>query len=229
MGLMVMTTLRRILTAGTIGALALTLSAGLAGTASAATFLNDNMGTLNANQSLSDSIVLTWTAPTNGHNGKLGYDFGVQSAHTLTGLSAGGNAIDLTFTFKVVGQALTLVQADAINPIGIKKLALGGAPYIFLEDVTTSTQVTPNEFFSPITIPKGFGAVTDQITLQPGTYTETIIGTLAQGTTDLNVGAFAGPAVPEPATWSMILFGLGLIGGGLRLARRRDDAALPAA
>lgn len=30
-------------------------------------------------------------------------------------------------------------------------------------------------------------------------------------------------AVPEPASWAMMLFGAGLIGAGLRLARRKDD------
>jgi len=203
-----------------------------AGEASAATLLTDNMGTLLANQSLSDSIVLQWAPPTPGHsNGKLISSFGVQTPHTSAGLAAGANAIDLTFDFQVVGQALTLVQADAINPVsGTAKLALGGSPYIFIEDITTSTAVTGNESFLSITFPlKGYGAATDQITLQPGLYSETIIGTLAKGTTDLNVGAFAGPAVPEPATWSMMLFGLALIGGGLRLARRSDEAALPTA
>jgi hypothetical protein len=32
-------------------------------------------------------------------------------------------------------------------------------------------------------------------------------------------------AVPEPAAWTMMLLGLGLIGGGLRLARRRPGVA----
>jgi hypothetical protein len=32
-------------------------------------------------------------------------------------------------------------------------------------------------------------------------------------------------AVPEPATWAMMLFGIGMVGGGLRMARRKNDMA----
>ena len=35
-------------------------------------------------------------------------------------------------------------------------------------------------------------------------------------------------AVPEPATWAMMLLGVGMIGGGLRLARRKNDLAFNA-
>jgi hypothetical protein len=36
-------------------------------------------------------------------------------------------------------------------------------------------------------------------------------------------------SVPEPATWAMMLLGLGMIGGGLRLSRRNSDMSLTAA
>jgi hypothetical protein len=36
-------------------------------------------------------------------------------------------------------------------------------------------------------------------------------------------------AVPEPASWLMMLLGLGFIGGGLRIARRNHSMALTAA
>ncbi|HXQ47389.1 MAG TPA: PEPxxWA-CTERM sorting domain-containing protein, partial [Caulobacteraceae bacterium] len=35
--------------------------------------------------------------------------------------------------------------------------------------------------------------------------------------------------IPEPATWAMMLFGVGVIGGGLRIARRESGMALTAA
>jgi hypothetical protein len=35
--------------------------------------------------------------------------------------------------------------------------------------------------------------------------------------------------VPEPATWAMMLFGVGMIGAGLRIAGRKDGMALTAA
>jgi hypothetical protein len=36
-------------------------------------------------------------------------------------------------------------------------------------------------------------------------------------------------AVPEPATWAMMLLGIGVIGAGLRLARRKNDPVFTAA
>ncbi|HJR82581.1 MAG TPA: PEPxxWA-CTERM sorting domain-containing protein, partial [Sphingomicrobium sp.] len=38
-------------------------------------------------------------------------------------------------------------------------------------------------------------------------------------------GSFKGTAVPEPATWIMMIGGFGLAGGAMRMARRRrrDD------
>jgi len=211
-------------------AAALGLAAALtAGQASAAIVISDDMGTLLANHSLSDSVSLTFTPPGKSKsNGKLVFAYGMNPTQTLTGL--GSTALDLTFDFQVVGAPLTLVYADAINPTADGGKPLGGAPFIFLNDITTSTPVTTDASFESVTFPiVGLAAVTNSVTLQPGLYSETIMGTLAKGNTDLNVGAFAKAAAPEPATWSMMLFGLALIGGGLRLARRSDEAALPTA
>jgi hypothetical protein len=36
-------------------------------------------------------------------------------------------------------------------------------------------------------------------------------------------------AVPEPATWAMMLLGVGMLGGGLRQARRRNESGLASA
>jgi hypothetical protein len=45
-----------------------------------------------------------------------------------------------------------------------------------------------------------------------------------------NIGAFdLTLAVPEPATWAMMLLGVGMIGAGLRTNRRRNGMALAAA
>jgi hypothetical protein len=38
-------------------------------------------------------------------------------------------------------------------------------------------------------------------------------------------GTFSLVAIPEPATWAMMLLGAGMIGGGLRMARRKSDTA----
>ena len=39
-------------------------------------------------------------------------------------------------------------------------------------------------------------------------------------------GPNIGVAVPEPATWAMMLLGVGMIGAGLRVARRKNDMAI---
>ena len=41
-----------------------------------------------------------------------------------------------------------------------------------------------------------------------------------------NIGTNIPGGVPEPATWSMMLLGVALIGGGLRVMRGRDTVAL---
>jgi hypothetical protein len=48
-------------------------------------------------------------------------------------------------------------------------------------------------------------------------------------TVDYDPLTFTINAVPEPATWALMLLGVGLIGGALRVARRKEDAAPSAA
>ena len=58
-----------------------------------------------------------------------------------------------------------------------------------------------------------------------GPQTLVVTGTLGAG---VGSGAYGGvvsfsPAVPEPATWALMIAGIGLAGGALRLARRRTQ------
>jgi hypothetical protein len=48
------------------------------------------------------------------------------------------------------------------------------------------------------------------------------VGTTTNGTFDIS-------AIPEPATWAMMLLGVAMIGAGLRIARRKQRMALAAA
>ena len=64
----------------------------------------------------------------------------------------------------------------------------------------------------------------DQATLS-GPQTLVVTGTLNNGT---GTGAYGGvvsfsPAVPEPATWALMILGVGLAGGALRVNRRRTQ------
>jgi len=60
--------------------------------------------------------------------------------------------------------------------------------------------------------------------------TELYLGTVDSYQWNNNVGADdVTLSVPEPATWAMMLLGAGMIGAGLRMARRKADLALTAA
>lgn len=80
----------------------------------------------------------------------------------------------------------------------------------------------------PITFNSLGGALTADGTAY--SYSPVVLATIADdGTTRYGAGSFLGEAVPEPATWAMMLLGVGMIGAGLRLARRKNDVALSAA
>lgn len=48
----------------------------------------------------------------------------------------------------------------------------------------------------------------------------------ASGTAAFNLGKVDIPAVPEPATWALLILGFGMIGTMLRTARQRHDTGL---
>jgi hypothetical protein len=60
-----------------------------------------------------------------------------------------------------------------------------------------------------------------------GTHTIFVRGTLAGdiGSYGATVNVAAAPGVPEPATWGMMILGMGMIGYGLRMRRRGLSAA----
>lgn len=59
------------------------------------------------------------------------------------------------------------------------------------------------------------GATFASLGLDPGTYVST------WGADTFTVNVIAGPAVPEPATWAMLVLGFGVIGHGLRGRKTR--------
>ncbi len=67
---------------------------------------------------------------------------------------------------------------------------------------------------------------TVQTALTPGSYVLTVMGVSGgRGQYGGNV-AFDVGAVPEPATWGMMILGMGLVGGSLRRRRSAGTAAL---
>jgi hypothetical protein len=65
--------------------------------------------------------------------------------------------------------------------------------------------------------------------LSPGIYFIELDPANIAANGELVSGAIQVSAIPEPATWSMLLFGVGMIGAGLRISRRRQAADLTAA
>jgi len=57
-------------------------------------------------------------------------------------------------------------------------------------------------------------------TLQQGRYTIAVRGTATGATSIGSSISFSAPAVPEPATWGLMLVGFGVVGAGLRSRRR---------
>ena len=57
--------------------------------------------------------------------------------------------------------------------------------------------------------------------------TQLILGTVDSYQWNNNLGAFSVDisAVPEPATWAMMLMGFGLVGAGVRMSRRKSTLA----
>jgi hypothetical protein len=62
------------------------------------------------------------------------------------------------------------------------------------------------------------------ITLGPGEYTISVDG-VASGGPSVGIGSNISfsAAVPEPATWGMMIVGLGMVGSTLRLRARKRD------
>jgi hypothetical protein len=72
------------------------------------------------------------------------------------------------------------------------------------------------------TIQSTGGAATFPVVLTPGFYYEVITATAPAGPSGYFGAIFAQGAIPEPAAWSMMILGFGLLGAGLRTHRDRS-------
>jgi len=147
-------------------------------------------------------------------NGSLGVfpdtAFGNQAAF-LQSYLGGGSEIDWTLTGLTAGRNYTLSFEDVSSlivpdePFTIS--ALGGGPSLF----------TPGSAYALNTF-----------SFTPTSSSDTIafVGAVLPGNQASAIDNLTVSGVPESATWAMLLLGAGLVGGGLRMARRKDGLAL---
>ena len=141
---------------------------------------------------------------------------------------AGDTAIYYEFT---LGSVLTLSAGSFTNS------ALAGTGFAF-STVQLYLNTNPNNAPAPgaITpITANYGATGTLLatvnpytsgqqmtqTLNKGQYTLVLNGTATGSSTVGSSITFAAPAVPEPATWGLMVLGFGAIGGALRTSRRK--------
>jgi hypothetical protein len=128
-------------------------------------------------------------------------------------LSAGPGTFSDMFTFTILGTAPELFNGQVTsqefpsntNNINFTSLLLDGV------SVFTKTSSDPN--------PESW-SILNPILLSAGSHTITVGGTL-NGTVGSYVGNFnVAAAVPEPATWAMMLLGFGAMGMVIRRRRK---------
>jgi hypothetical protein len=213
------------------------LAMAAASPASAVTFLTDSLGTLTIDPvtqtgSLSASTTLIYKN-TGATTSALSFSFVnglIHSSGTVAGLAkAASDATQIDYTF-TIATPVDLLYGQTINTVLGNRVALG-AGNIQLWDLTTNTALTPsvNLSLSGITNSASTAAFTVNLTDTTDLYAVRVIGNVPDRPTStslINVqyspSVFA-TAVPEPASWSLMLLGVGALGATLR--RRRTVAA----
>jgi hypothetical protein len=202
--------------------------AAAASSASATTFLTDNLGTLTIDPvtqtgELSDATTLVYKDT--GLLSALAYSFNPGSSGTVTGIAqAGSDNTQIDYTFHIA-TPVDLLYGQVINTVSGSRVALGGGT-IQLFDLTTNTALTGvfnlslNGNTNSATTAPDIVNLTDTSDL----YALRVIGSVAVRTTaqpTLNVqyspSVFATAVpVPEPAAWSMMIFGVAGVGAAFR-------------
>jgi hypothetical protein len=155
-----------------------------------------------ASAAYADTFTLTFPAP--AADGSTSADYGRDG---ITGSFT--DTWNFTLPSGLTSATISSIMTSNTNNVNFTTVTLNGVS--FTVDSTGAFE-SRHIFDLPIT---------------SGVQTLVITGTLNNGT---GTGAYGGvisfsPAVPEPAAWALMILGVGLAGGALRLNRRRASLA----
>lgn len=128
----------------------------------------------------------------------------------------------LTFTTDVGGMLNILVSTTATSPLNDTDFSRAFLTGSGISGMVSIAQILgdPNETLALNDFQIGPGTFTIMLQGTPGTANGALGGTVA-----FQAGAVAA-AVPEPATWAMMLLGFGAIGASMRRRRARNVSQL---
>jgi hypothetical protein len=140
-------------------------------------------------------------------------DGSISGVFGSTGLSGGDFTDIIQFELPAAGLTSATITSILVNPTTDVTFTS-----VFLNDMAFEIKQTADpEYWFLKNLP----------TLS-GTQTLTINGTSGAAGSYGGTVAFASGAVPEPATWAMMILGFGMVGAGLRMARRPTTVKIAA-
>ncbi len=163
-----------------------------------------SVGGLALAASAHSAVIAGFTAPSGPYN--LGNPTGTIAAVRVTK----PNTYDFTFTTTGRFDVLLQMQASMFKPVQPQPLAF------------TLFQGVPGSGVALANSGTGFGPAIDMILDAGNYYLELLPADIAKNE-ELVSGALTITAVPEPATWALLMTGIGLL--GLAARRRRQLAA----
>lgn len=156
-------------------------------------------------------------------------------ATALVALASPAYAAPLLFTFSDVNNSSFQLDSNPIStPSSIFSFTApvtngmqNGSSFNF-GTVRFFSSISGGGVFSEFGAPAGFGpqlfsGTTAMPAFSPGTFAFTSLSGVPNGSTLTISAVAAAGAVPEPATWAMLITGFGVVGGSMR-ARRRTTA-----
>ena len=138
---------------------------------------------------------------------------------TFGNTSIGLGAFDNTFNFTVadngiVGATITSIAVSALTDVDFTSVALNGVEFT-------------NEISDGNGIGREFRSI-GSLTVSSGVQTLRVRGNSGGNGAYAGTLAFTAQQVPEPAGWTTMVLALGLLGGALKLSRRKNQVSVAA-